>query len=76
MWIIGRASGYRFFSITAYNVFMKMNKLCGMEGAKMIIITRSMLESGCGFFLFYFSFFVFCVVCVHHFCLPQLMKEE
>lgn len=42
-----------------------MNKICGMEEAQMIIITRSMLQPGC-----------VCFVCVHHSCLPQLMKED
>lgn len=50
-------------SITAYIVFVKMNKLCGMEEAKMIIMTNSMLE------LFFFS------VCVHHTCLHKLMNK-
>lgn len=34
------------FSVTAYNVFVKMNRLCGLEEAKMIIMTKSMLEPG------------------------------
>lgn len=32
------------FSITADNVFRKMNKLCGQEEAKMIIMTGSTWE--------------------------------
>ena len=51
-------------SITAYIVFVKMNKLCGMEEAKMIIMTNSMLEP-----FFFFS------VCVHHTCLHKLMNK-